>query len=128
MTGLTNYEICIPTSIQARARGGAQPTIAPKRETEELRASAVKKRVYHDWTHRLRDMHPNIDVDAAAKRIMRDEWLITRAELELRNISHHFIAREFAVVHRQRACHVNGSGLSKKESHAHVPIGADQIS
>ena len=83
MTGLTDFEICIPTSIQTRARGGAQPTIAPKRETEELRASAVKERVYHDWTHNLRDMHPNnVDVDAVAKRIMRDEWLITRAELE----------------------------------------------
>ena len=82
MTGLTNFEIRIPTSIQTRARGGAQPTIAPKRGTEELRASAVKERVYHDWTHSLRDMHPNIDVDRVAKRIMRDEWLITRAQLE----------------------------------------------
>ena len=51
----------------------AQPTIAPKRETEELRASAVKERVYHDWTHSLRYVHPNINVDTAAKRLMRDE-------------------------------------------------------
>ena len=112
MTGLTAFEICIPTSIQTRARGGAQPTIAPKRETEELRASAVKERVYRDWTHSLRDIHPNIDVDRVAKRIMRDEWLITRAQLEKAYISHRFIIREFTVGHRQRALHENGSSSS----------------
>ena len=69
MTELTVFEICIPTSIQTRARGGAQPTIAPKRGTEELRAPAVKERVYRDWTHILRDVHPNIDPDESTRRI-----------------------------------------------------------